>query len=359
MLKCKQPEERSTIDLSGQNEVTRFNSLSNLIPKESKKAKLGRTVTISINHEDSQAKGFSNISPDTIKSKVAKSILSKMKGGEKGKKGTKKMLAFQDKLGSMSKVKRGIERLKSSGTLKKTSEERKEAFHKSKSLVQSESGSPNMMMKKISKSFNFKDGVKKGEPIIQGRFKRAITTAWLNEEKDKKESTEEDLTSVASMKLSNPYHFGRKKKTEVTFEIVNNPIRMMENGMEEFMFKYGQQQLKYGEDTDIKYKLVMGILGTKEGFSRKIFSRNLDEMIEEIKQTEGIDIKMLAKYPERREPVVDTESVIAEQEKAKLEEERKKAEEAIKPPSYLLATESASHKIDNSINKSQLNRFLK
>ena len=56
----------------------------------------------------------------------------------------------------------------------------------------------------------------------------------------------------------------------------------------------------------------MGILGAKEGFSRKIFSRNLDEMIEEIKQTEGTDIKMLAKYPERREPVVDSESVIAE-----------------------------------------------
>ena len=42
-----------------------------------------------------------------------------------------------------------------------------------------------------------------------------------------------------------------------------------------------------------------------------------------------------------------------------MEEERKKAEEEIKPPSYLLTTESVAHKMDNSINKSQLNRFLK
>ena len=54
-----------------------------------------------------------------------------MKGGEKGKKSTKKVLAFQEKLGSTSKMKKGIERLKSSGNLKKTPEERKDAFRKS------------------------------------------------------------------------------------------------------------------------------------------------------------------------------------------------------------------------------------
>ena len=237
MTKCKQ-SERHNSDLSGQNYPERVHSQTNVIPKEPKKAKLGRTVTISINNEEFHAKGMNNISPETIKSKLTKSILSKVKG-EKGKKGPKKVLAFQDKPGSMSKVKRGFERLKSSGSLKKSTEVRKEAFGHSKSLGASDLSTP-MMMKKMSKSFNLKDGSKDGKPILQGRLKRAITTHWLDENKDKKHSTEEDDASIAGMKYSNPYHFGRKKKTEVTFEIVDNPIRMMENGMEEFMFKYGQ-----------------------------------------------------------------------------------------------------------------------
>ena len=77
--------------------------------------------------------------------------------------------------------------------------------------------------------------------------------------------------------------------------------------------------LKYGPDTDIRYKLVMGILGSKDGFSRKIFSRNLDEKIQDILHEEGTDIKFLAKNPDKREPIVE-ESEVAEEEKKKEEE---------------------------------------
>ena len=69
----------------------------------------------------------------------------------------------------------------------------------------------------------------------------------------------------------------------------------MEDGMEEFIFKYGEKMLKYGPDKPIRDKLLNGILGQKDGFSRKIFSHNLDIAIEEIKAHTGRDIKLEAK----------------------------------------------------------------
>ena len=98
-----------------------------------------------------------------------------------------------------------------------------------------------------------RSAVKRGPrlSLLKQRMKRA-TTEYVNP----LERIEEDSESEqANKKYSQVMSFGKDgRKVAVQFAIEEDPMKMMENGMEEFIYKQASM-INYGEEHSVNHKL--------------------------------------------------------------------------------------------------------